>query len=73
MTQKSNGWLLKLIASTALLALVAMQARSSMQISDLIKITARLDVRVEMLTTEIMLIRRAAMAGRRGWGQERVR
>ena len=44
-----------------------------MQISDLIKITARLDVRVEILTTEIMLIRGAAMAGRRGWGQGRIR
>ena len=73
MSQKSNGWLLRLIASTALLALVAMQARSSMQISDLIKITSRLDVRVEMLTTEIMLIRRATLAGRGGWGQKHVR
>ena len=73
MTQKSNGWLIKLIASTALLALVAMQARSSMQISDLIEITARLDVRVEILTTEIMLIRGAAVAGRVGRGQKRVR
>ena len=68
-----NGWLLRLIASTALLALVAMQARSSGQISDLIKITARLDVRVEMLTTEIMLIRGAALAEREGRGQWRVR
>ena len=73
MTQKSNGWLLKLIASTALLALVAMQARSSGQISDLIEITARLDVRVEILTTEIMMIRGAALAGRGGRGQERAR
>ncbi len=72
MTTKPNGWLLRLIASTALLALVAMQARSSVQISDLLEITARLDVRGEILTTEIMLIRGVASAGHGGWGQ-RVR